>query len=134
MDFLTLFLCIGVFLLGVIVGSVATLALIYPLIGRAIGRVVGRVIAVLALAISAALIVWPMVCMIRGETMRPVLLPMRMSIEAPGDAFGFSAAMLVLGGMTLWFSSRSGEKKANREPLTSPAAEMPPPEVRNQTV
>ena len=50
--------------------------------------------------------------MIRGDTMRPILLPLRLEISAPGDAYGFGAAMLVIGGMSLWFSFRGTAKKA----------------------
>ncbi len=59
MDMVALFLCLGVFLLGAIVGCAVTLSLLYPLIGRAIGRVSARIIATLTLAFSAALLTWP---------------------------------------------------------------------------
>ncbi len=112
MDMLTLFLCLGVFLLGAISGSVVTLSLIYPVMGRTIGRVVGRIIATVALALSAALLTWPTVALIRGEQLRSINLPLpNASIANPAEAYGWCACLLVLGGISLWFSFLIARKK-----------------------
>src|SRR4051812_2711643 len=96
------------FLLGAVLGSVVTLALTYPWLGR----VLVRLVAVLALALGAFMLIWPAVSMIRKE---PELRPFHIqsasiSITTVSEAFGSAAFLFVFGGLALGFSFR-GRKK-----------------------
>src|SRR5437764_9053622 len=89
-DFVTILLCVGVFLLGAVVGTLVTLSLIYP----RLGRVFLRVVAAVALALAMALATWPTVSMLRKEPkLRPIILPLpNSSIGEISEAFGWSGA------------------------------------------
>src|SRR5580765_2721472 len=101
-DSATIFLCVGVFLLGAIVGTLVTLSLIYP----RLGRIFLRLIATVALAIAMALATWPTVSMLRKEPqLRRVALPLpNSSIGEISEAYGGSGLFAVLGGLAMWFS------------------------------
>src|SRR3954462_10900255 len=103
MDITTLLLCLSLFLVGLLTGTVVTLSLVYPNVGRALIRCM----AVVALGISGALFTWPTVSLIRGERLRAILLPLpNSSIAEVGEAYAWSAAFLVAGSLILWLSFR----------------------------
>jgi len=127
-DFVTILLCVGVFLLVAVVGTLITLSLIYP----RLGRIFLRVIAAVALALAMALATWPTVSMIRKEPhLRPIILPLpNSSIGEISEAYGWSGAMAVLGGLALGFSFMGGGKKpeGTAPPRPEPTAgDLPPP-------
>lgn len=130
MDFSIALLCLGMFLLGSIVGSVATMSMVFP----AVGRVVLRVLAVVALGLGTTLAIWPTVCLIRGERMRPINLPLpSSSIAEAGESFGWSGCLLVIGGLSLGFSFLGKAQKPvekvpeekKPEPLPIPPSQVP---------
>ncbi len=116
MDTVTLFLCLGLFIIGILVGTIVTLSVIHPFIGRG----VLRAIAVITLGLTALLVIWPTVCMIRGERLRPVGLPLNFSIAEYGESYGTGGLTGVIGGMTLWLSFMGREKKPAPAPEPKP--------------
>jgi hypothetical protein len=119
------------FLLGALLGSLVTLALVQPWLGRILLRGIG----VVALGLGAFMLIWPSVSMIRRE---PDLSGLRrIGIDTVSEAFGCSAFLFVFGGLTLGFSFRgSGKQREQASPLAEgltlrdvppSSAEQPPP-------
>src|SRR5437899_1429981 len=108
MDLLTVLLCLGMFLLGTLVGSVVVLSVIYPVVGR----VALRTVATVSLGLGTAVAVWPTVSLIRGERLRAINLPLPgSSIAEVGESYGWSGCLLVIGGLALGFSFLGRRRK-----------------------
>jgi hypothetical protein len=92
---------------------VVVLSVIYPVVGR----VALRAVATVALGLGTALAVWPTVCLIRGERLRAINLPLPgSSIAEVGESYGWSGCLLVIGGLVLGFSFLGKRRKPAEAP------------------
>jgi hypothetical protein len=87
------------FVVGVLTGTIVTLAMAIPRVGVATARVVG----VSATAIGFGLLIWAFDAQASGGTSATIILG-RVQIADPGDAFGWGAGLLLGGAITVLLS------------------------------
>ena len=91
------------FVLGMMTGSIVTLAIALPQVGRAIARVAG----VTATAVGFGLLIWVFAAQARDGAMAAIALG-RLRIAEPSDAFGWGAGLLLGGAIALLLSFLRG--------------------------
>ena len=87
------------FVIGLLTGSILTLAIAFPQAGRALTRVV----AVTATAIGCGLLIWAFDALARECTLAAIALG-QLRIAQPSDAIGWGAGLLLGGVIALFLS------------------------------
>jgi hypothetical protein len=84
---------------GFLLGTVCTIALAFP----RIGRIAARVVAVVSLGAGTGLLVWAIMAATRSEALRPVVWQ-AFNITETSEAFGWAAGLLAAGAAALTLS------------------------------
>ena len=87
------------FVLGVAIGAIVVLAIVYP----HVGRVVARTLSVTSIAGGVGLLTWAIDAIFCGEELRTVVLG-RFMLSEPSEAIGAGAGLLIGGGIALLLS------------------------------
>jgi hypothetical protein len=90
--------------LGFLAGTICTVALAFP----RIGRLVARILAVVSLGAGSGLLVWAIMAAAQSEALRPIVWK-SFNIAEASEAFGWAAGLLLAGavGLTLSFIGKS---------------------------
>ena len=87
------------FVLGAAAGSLVVVSIAYP----RVGRIFARVLALVALSLGIGLLTWAIHAAITGEPLAAIAWE-RIAISQPGEAFAWSAGLLVGGIIALLLS------------------------------